>query len=365
MGSRSSNTTVFDYHVTEKVDTSITSVVLVLYCIVSVVGVCGNTLTILSILLNKKLKSIPNVYIGNLAIADSIVCAVIAPFSAIVLSSTSQEISSNVCIFIGALNAAMLGSTMFNLAAIAVNRYVLVVKGSSLYTKLYTRRRVIISIVILWLLPVLLVLPGLLGLGRFGYNTKMGTCIFISYDKMTYIYVQGILHGVCVAPSIFITVFSYVSIIIYFRKAQNRLKMSAKKSSHTPTTGTKTDSTGVEYTPQDSCKVEDYELSSSGPSNNNSASHIQAAKRNRASRRVVMNLCTVFIAFICCWMPVVSIYTIDFHSVLPASVYHILYIIAVSNSCLNVFIYAGMNRIFRRTYSQILTCRFSQVDSTF
>ncbi|KAF6026254.1 GPR84 [Bugula neritina] len=350
----------------EAVNTTIPTIAMALYCIISVIGVIGNSLTIISILINKKLKSIPNVYIGNLAAADFVVCAVIAPFSAYLLTIDHTTIPSQVCTFIGALNIGLLGKTMFGLAAIAVNRYILLVRGSELYTRLYSRKNVALSVVVLWTMPVMLVLPALLGFGQFGYNSLMGTCIFISHDSLTYIYVQTMLHGVCVGPCTVITLFCYISIIIHFRRTQNRLKMSARKCS-AGNNYSKSSSTGVDYVTQDSSKVEDYELSSSGPSNNNSSStvHIHTAKRNRASRRIVTNLCTVFVVFLCCWLPIVTIFTIDYHSKLPASVYHIFFAVAVTNSCLNVFIYAGMNRAFRRTYCRLLTCRHNKVNSAF
>ena len=360
-----SNTSISLYTEGSFTDSTIATIVFVLYCLVSAVGICGNALTILSILLNRKLKSIPNVYIGNLATADFIVCSVIAPFSAYVLTVDKSTITTQACTFIGALNIALLANTMFSLAAIAVNRYILLVKGSRLYTKIYTRRNVIISVILLWIIPVALVLPALLGFGSFGYNRLMGTCIFISHDMNTYIYVESILHGVCVGPSIVITVFCYVSIIIHFRRTQNRLKLTMNKKIQTPLTPSKTSSTGVEYRAEDSCKVEEYELSSSGPSNNNSASQTHAAKRTRASRRIVANLCTVFLVFICCWLPIVSVFTIDYYSTFPSSVYQVFFAIAVSNSCLNVFIYAGMNKVFRKTYYRLLCCRYNKINYSF
>lgn len=362
--------------VQDHVNSTIKTAVMVIYLIVVVVGIFGNMLTILSIFLNKKLRSIPNVYICNLAFADFIVCGLISTYSAYLLTIDPSTVSPFACQFIGALTTGLLAKTMLGLTAIAINRYILLVKGSQLYTRLYTRRNVIISVAMLWILPVLMVAPGLLGFGQYGYNTKMGTCIFIAHDKMTYIFVQAILHGVCVGPCVMVTMFCYISIIIYFRRTQVRLQLSIKHpraTSSTSNSTTKSGSTGTEYTTQDSSsKVEDYELSSSGPSSNNNNSnpspvshHTHAAKRNRASRRVVANLCTVFMVFLLCWMPIVGVFTIDYNNTYPAAVYHIFFCFAVCNSCMNVFIYAGMNRAFRRSYSRLLRCQCSKINSAF
>ena len=368
------------YVVEDSVDDIIKTFLIIMYSAISVVGIFGNLLTILSILLNKKLRSIPNVYICNLAFADLIVCAVISTFSAYLLTVDPLRVSAITCQFIGALTTALLGKTLLGLTAIAVNRYILLVKGSQLYTRVYTRRSVIVSVITLWTMAAVLISPALLGFGQYGYNTKMGTCIFLAHDRMTYIFVQAILHGMIVGPCIIVTLYCYIRIIIYFRQTQHRLKMSRKNPKAiipSPNASSKTNSSNgshssSEYTAttDNSTKVEDYELSSTGPSNNNSSGspgHQQyhAAKRNRASRRVVANLCTVFIVFLLCWSPIVGIFTIDYYNKYPAAVYHIFFCIAVCNSCMNVFIYAGMNRAFRRTYTQLLTFQCHRINSAF
>lgn len=352
-------------------------VTMIIFSVVTIVGVVGNLLTVSAIVLNRKLKSIPNVYVCNLAIADFIVCGVIAPFSSYMTTVDPRSISKGVCVFIGALNAGLLGKTIFSLTAIAINRYILLVKGGELYTKVYTRRNVMITVVCLWLSPLVLVAPALLGFGQFGWNSMMGTCIFVSHDSMTYIYVQVVLHGLCVGPCVIITIYCYARIIVHFRRTQYRLKMSAHRKSIAGSNASdspaatpsdeKKQSRAIEYVPSDDSKIDEGELSS-GPSNNNPANrshHSKLKRRNKASRRVVANLCTVFTVFLACWMPVVTVYTVDYFNMSPAAVSHVFYAIAVSNSCLNVFIYAGMNPAFRKSYKNILTLNFNKFGNSF
>jgi len=319
------------------------------YCLIAIIGVGGNSLTIASILLNKKLRSIPNVYIASLAFADLVVTGAVAPFTAWQISQRSVSVVA--CRFIGALNTAMLGNTIFNLTAIGVNRYVLIVKGTKTYTRLYTRRNVIISVIVLWMLPVFLILPAILGFGEFGFNHMMGACIFVADDTTTYIYVQSILHGLCVGPCLIVTLFCYLRIILYFRHTQRQLQKSVSSCSK---------DSGVKKMADE---LEEYELSSGGTSNNNGGQVVRL-KRSRASQRVVMNLCTVFAVFMFCWSPIVGVYTVDFHSVTPPSVSHIFLAVATMNSCLNIFIYAGMNRAFRKTYKYILTLQCEKINTS-
>ena len=126
------------YVVEDSVDDIIKTFLIIMYSAISVVGIFGNLLTILSILLNKKLRSIPNVYICNLAFADLIVCAVISTFSAYLLTVDPLRVSAIMCQFIGALTPALLGKTLLGLTAIAVNRYILLEKETNFQYQMET-----------------------------------------------------------------------------------------------------------------------------------------------------------------------------------------------------------------------------------
>jgi leucokinin receptor len=54
--------------------------VIVLYTTISVITVCGNSLTLFVIIKNKKMQDVTNNFISNLAIADIVIGLLVTPF---------------------------------------------------------------------------------------------------------------------------------------------------------------------------------------------------------------------------------------------------------------------------------------------
>lgn len=315
------------------------------FSVILFAGVLGNALTIIAILVCKRHRRTHNAYICSLAFADLIVCITVVPYSIWLLEKGSESYDHILCKPIALLAVAMLCCTLYNLAGIAINRYVCILRPQHVYMKLYTKNRVTISIISIWLLAGLIVTPGLLGFGFYGYNDLFGSCV-IMYDHITYLMVQTILHLLCVFPSIFIIFFSYISIIVHFRRVTQR-------------------ATEVPIPPAVSSMTE--ENSSEGSKKEVVAPTPSESKpiRSAQQHRIIANLCVVFGVFLGCWMPMVSIYVIDYHAKAPVWLYRIFFILATSNSCVNIFIYAGMNRAFRKTYVLILTGKWRQINSQF
>ncbi|KAF6016924.1 GPR84 [Bugula neritina] len=71
-----------------------------------------------------------------------------------------------------------------------------------------------------------------------------------------------------------------------------------------------------------------------------------------------MMLVTVFIVIVVCWLPISLSFMADKKNVLPSIVYVSFVILAWLNSCVNIFIYAGMNTQFRKAYVELITTPF-------
>ena len=86
------------------------------------------------------------------------------------------------------------------------------------------------------------------------------------------------------------------------------------------------------------------------------------AKRKAQSRRI-LGLIMIFTFFMVCWLPIAVTFTIDYRQQLPGLVYVLLISIAWINSCINVFLYAFTNQLYRHAFKCILTCKFSQINA--
>lgn len=185
--------------------------------LVSVFGTCGNILTIVSIAKTRKLHTAPNAYVANLAITDLTVCAVLIPMAIVFYDGPPNEL---LCQMVGYPNLVCMVVSVFNLSLIAANRYVLICKSRALYMKIYRRRNIIISCFMAWFITGMCLLPPFFGLGRYGYNIKFGTCIFITNDPETYWMIFFFGDCTIIFPTLFITLFCYVKIMLAFHQSQ-------------------------------------------------------------------------------------------------------------------------------------------------
>lgn len=89
-----------DYNTTEKEDlrqdTTSSVLITLIYFMVCTVGLCGNTLVIYVILRYAKMKTVTNIYILNLAIAD-VLCMMSLPFIALQLALVHWPFGEALC----------------------------------------------------------------------------------------------------------------------------------------------------------------------------------------------------------------------------------------------------------------------------
>jgi len=323
-------------------DPTLNLVLQIWYSTITFFGILGNTLTFLAIVICKKHHTTQNIYICSLAFSDLLVCAFSAPYSAWLLTDewelARKSLTSIVCQTIGVTVMVSVGSTMLHLAAIAVNRFICVLKPEHVYRALYTKGRVVLSIVLMWSTSFILVSPGLFGFGSFGYNDLYGSCCFTN-DKETSLMLFTVMVAPCTVPCLSLIQFSYTKIILHFRKVSRKLHVAPKSNVSAETKMTKTGNTSY-----------------------NGTQAISKSNRQAKEISVVVHLCVVTVVCIICWMPGNILLLVDYKQIAPIWLYRIFYAFAASNSCMNVFIYAGMNRSFRRTYIQIILGQWRRIN---
>ncbi|XP_035826797.1 melatonin receptor type 1A isoform X2 [Aplysia californica] len=88
------------------------------------VGVTGNALIIVVVVWYKKLRTVINVLIVNLAIKDVIALGVILPAQLWVFGREVYPFSMNLCVAFTAFSKTVIVGCMFDLTTIAVARYI-------------------------------------------------------------------------------------------------------------------------------------------------------------------------------------------------------------------------------------------------
>ena len=121
--------------------------------IAMIIGVCGNVTVLMYIVFLNKEKTVTSYLVGNLALADLLVCLTFYPLWIIEIIQTMLNIENNqnlFCKLSRSSSHALLFASVATLLAITVDRYLYIVRPLR-YPMIVTKRRVFISIFGIWL----------------------------------------------------------------------------------------------------------------------------------------------------------------------------------------------------------------------
>ncbi|XP_072882320.1 somatostatin receptor type 2-like [Hemitrygon akajei] len=129
----------------------------VLYCLVCVVGLLGNSLVIFTILRHEKMRTVTNIYILNLALADGLFMLGL-PFLALQVALRRWPLGHLLCRLVMILDGINQFTSVFCITAMSMDRYVAVaypIVSSRLRSPSLAKK---VS-VILWFISFVLVIP--------------------------------------------------------------------------------------------------------------------------------------------------------------------------------------------------------------
>ncbi|ESO94526.1 hypothetical protein LOTGIDRAFT_62145, partial [Lottia gigantea] len=130
-----------------------------LFCIVGFVGIIGNLMVIYIILSDRKMrKSVTNMLILNLALADSIIMLFGVPEIVLFMLNKGWLLGLVMCKLQRTLLVCGLYSSVLTLVAVCVERYIAIVFPIRAHL-LCTKRRILMVIVLIWILSVLCGIP--------------------------------------------------------------------------------------------------------------------------------------------------------------------------------------------------------------
>ncbi|XP_047369055.1 dopamine D2-like receptor isoform X3 [Vespa velutina] len=145
----------------------------------------GNVLVILAVVREKALQTVTNYFIVSLAVADLLVAVLVMPFAVYVLvNSGSWSLPGFVCDFYIAMDVTCSTSSIFNLVAISIDRYIAVTQPIK-YAKHRNNRRVWLTILLVWAISAAIGSPIVLGLNNTP-NRLPDQCLFYNTDFIIY-----------------------------------------------------------------------------------------------------------------------------------------------------------------------------------
>ncbi|XP_074511903.1 somatostatin receptor type 5 [Sebastes fasciatus] len=276
-----------------------------IYIIVCIIGLGGNTLVIHIVLHYSKIESVTNIYILNLAIADELFMLGL-PFLAVQNTLQSWPFGSFMCRLVMTVDCINQFTSIFCLTVMSIDRYLAVVHPirSSKW-----RRPQVAKVVngTVWALSFLVVLPVVIFANRAG-----GTCN-IAWPQPANIWAAAfIIYTSTVGFFCPLLIICLCYLLIVFK-----VRSSGKKV------------------------------------------HATSTKRRKSERKVTRMVVIVVAVFVFCWLPFYALNIINLMVSLPSEyqgLYYFVVVLGYANSCANPIVYGFLSDNFKRGFRKAL-CR--------
>ena len=289
----------------------------ILVCLI-ILAFVGNVLVCIAVFKTAHLRTIPNMFITNLAVSDILMAVVCMPISLHVLTSGKWPFSSSLCDMHGFFMFTFGIVSQVNMSAIAVNRYFALCRPFECKA-IFTKINVLFMIAILWILPSVASVPPLVGWGHYAFHPGKAFCIYPFHVNMIYTTIVQILF---IALPMGLIVFSYTNCILAIRSSNRQIaEMSDDPSS--------------------------------------------VAQESRKAREVRATWTMLFstLGFSMCWLPVSVIVFIETSrggGNLPRQVFMLNGFLIFFSSTINPFIYWLSNRDFRKAFREVIPFGFKR-----
>ena len=152
-------------------------IMVVVHSLLNAIGLSGNLLVIATVVLEKKLHVMRYIYLASLAVSDAL-CLILVNSPRI--TSTAIErwpFGETLCYLNPFFGRCLYLNTLLHLIAVSYERYKAIVKSPLTYNGKITKCRVL-SLVLIWLIPVPFSVGPLLGWGEllYTYNPEVFVC---------------------------------------------------------------------------------------------------------------------------------------------------------------------------------------------
>ncbi|XP_038044717.1 melatonin receptor type 1B-A-like [Patiria miniata] len=313
--------------------------VAVLYLIASVLGISGNSLVIMAVILSRKLRTTTNAFVVNLSVADLLTSVVIIWDAVELLGKDGQPISDWICRVVSGTQTITTGCSIYTLALIGLQRLLLITRPMTTYRAIYTPNfKIVLWLVAAWSVSLLVtVLPLLFGVGGVGYNPKYHHCGFMSSHPLS-TYYNIIIAGALYPIPLIIIVVCYVLIWLHLNRHAKRMVSPPDKSC-------------------DSIHMEPRSVTSTTRSLSELHRAASQPRLDRRQNEITKNMFYVVCAFILCLTPFAICLFYEYSDpVLPYAT-----VTLVFNGCVNPLIYATKHRDFKTVFGCILRRRWNSI----
>ncbi|XP_044124441.1 melatonin-related receptor [Bufo gargarizans] len=291
----------------EQASPGLTTALAVVLIFTIIVDILGNVLVILSVLRNKKLRNAGNMFVVSLSVADLVVAVYPYPVILIAIFHNGWTLGNIHCQISGFLMGLSVIGSVFNITAIAINRYCYICH-SLRYDKVYNQKSTFCYLCLTWVLTVIAIVPNFF-VGSLQYDPRIFSCTFAQTVSSSYTITVVVVHFI--VPLAVVT-YCYFRIWVLVIQVKHRVRQDSKQ------------------------------------------------KLTSADFRNFLTMFVVFVLFAVCWGPLnfiglaVAINPFQVAPKIPKWLFVLSYFMAYFNSCLNAAIYGLLNQNFRKEYKRIL-----------
>ncbi|XP_074135808.1 somatostatin receptor type 5 isoform X2 [Sminthopsis crassicaudata] len=284
-----------------------TVIIPIIYLLVCMIGLSGNALVIYVVLRYAKMKTVTNIYILNLAIAD-VLFMLGLPFIATQNAISYWPFGTFLCRLVMTVDGINQFTSIFCLTVMSMDRYLAIVHP--IKSTKWRRPRIarLISAAV-WAFSLLMSLPVIIFADIQDLNTcniswpepvNIWSAVFIIYTSVLGFF--GPLLVICLC---------YLLIVI------------------------KVKSSGV---------------------------RVGSTRRRRSERKVTRMVVIIVVVFVFCWLPFFTANIVNLVFILPeeaasASVYFFVVILSYANSCANPILYGFLSDNFKQSFQKVLCLR--------
>ncbi|XP_011424245.3 G-protein coupled receptor 83-like isoform X2 [Crassostrea angulata] len=302
------NVTVLQRDTTRHVVGSI--ILITAYAILICISLFGNSIVCYVIMRNRRMYTVTNFFIANMAISDLFVTCLNVPFTIARNVLDEWPFGDFICHLVNFSLMISVYVSTFTLTAIALDRqYVLLYPLKPRITK----RTGIVILVLIWVISFFLSLP-------YGIYTEVTEVSFVSrFVKRCRAVFPEPKAEFEMTLTLTTTIIQYFIPLTIIGFSYGRIVRKLWRRTHL-----------------------------------GAVTHSQQRSQNRAKRKSIKLLITVVVIFALCWMPL-NLYHIltDFHPDATvfrydSTVFFVFHWIAISSTCYNPFVYCWMNESFRK-----------------
>ena len=270
----------------------------------------GNFLTLLVMLLDRRMRTIANMFVASLAVSDLLLGGFLAAALLIPPLVTSHwPFNDTTCQFEGYLTIALGFASIHTLVLMAVNRYYRIVKPTK-YRHYFTKKKTVIMILVTWFYSICApLIYVLLGNKMVFHPSKFLCCIPIKNSAF-------LAYGI----PLYIGIPTCVIIYCYFRIFTTVRHHNSNFHLH--------------GNPISTVNVEEF--------------------------KVARTILVIVVFFNLCWISIFTIDILDTISqrwILSPEAYIAYTFLGTISSALNPFIHGVLNKSFRKNYLNVLRCR--------